>query len=514
MGFYGNITNASNTSFSFDKIYPNRFIMDSKCGTDGISVGRFVLVEYETEAVVGSGGSLKPKEVTVSPTENGNFIASFNGETLKFVENKTNKEQEVTYGEVVKTQHNGENIYLICIGGTEEVEPIAVFNDLAISDETFTTYNINYQTDFSKYMKNYESSVWTKTATEEGFKYVQVAELNGVVPTFALSVEAPTEMPLAPYFDGDSTNVYYDLHVQPSWGFRVAAAADGAPSDEFVEYEKNKLDIKENKNIIQVYCNFDQSISYPVQGGDTALSNLTAGWYQTKWVDGKRYVVVFGSDGKEYYLDPENEKIYNAIEKQKHNADIYYNKAGFEPKTRSHVEDIDNNISITADGYSGKEYEIADLTTDRKEQAPDIQQLHIILPSIGNTISDIWDIVYGEDRYQNIDWIDLSNTEDIKKEYDLNTIAGCINSAHTLMGEIIKTVELTEGTPIILEKTDYLKSSQVNSSLIEENVLYKIVQNNKNYFYRAYKKPVFEEAKEVTAILVSIVKTTKENHQS
>ena len=47
MGFYGNITNTSNTTFSFDRIYPNRLAMDANVNNDGIFIGRYVLVEYD-----------------------------------------------------------------------------------------------------------------------------------------------------------------------------------------------------------------------------------------------------------------------------------------------------------------------------------------------------------------------------------------------------------------------------------------------------------------------------------
>ena len=46
MGFYGNITNTSKTTFTFDKIYSNRLQMDNSCTSDGIFLGRYVLVEY------------------------------------------------------------------------------------------------------------------------------------------------------------------------------------------------------------------------------------------------------------------------------------------------------------------------------------------------------------------------------------------------------------------------------------------------------------------------------------
>ena len=52
MGFYGNITNVNKTQFSFDKIYSNRKAMDSALSngnTDGIYIGRYVLVEYSKD---------------------------------------------------------------------------------------------------------------------------------------------------------------------------------------------------------------------------------------------------------------------------------------------------------------------------------------------------------------------------------------------------------------------------------------------------------------------------------
>ena len=40
MGFYGNITNTSKTTFSFDKIYANRYEADQGCPSDGVMSGR------------------------------------------------------------------------------------------------------------------------------------------------------------------------------------------------------------------------------------------------------------------------------------------------------------------------------------------------------------------------------------------------------------------------------------------------------------------------------------------
>ena len=70
--------------------------------------------------------------------------------------------------------------------------------------------------------RGWDSTVWQKVFTEGTEKYVMVAELNSVIPTFDISVDAPTMYPIAPHFDTSSTNVYYQLHAQPQWGLRVA----------------------------------------------------------------------------------------------------------------------------------------------------------------------------------------------------------------------------------------------------------------------------------------------------
>lgn len=47
MGFYGNISASNKSSFTFDHIYPTRKQMDDAANTDGVFMGRYVLVEYD-----------------------------------------------------------------------------------------------------------------------------------------------------------------------------------------------------------------------------------------------------------------------------------------------------------------------------------------------------------------------------------------------------------------------------------------------------------------------------------
>ena len=38
------------------------------------------------------------------------------------------------------------------------------------------------------------------------------------------NLSAPSSKPIPPHFDSDSSNLYYKLHAQPSWAFRVKKA--------------------------------------------------------------------------------------------------------------------------------------------------------------------------------------------------------------------------------------------------------------------------------------------------
>jgi hypothetical protein len=46
MGFYGNITNAASTSLTFDLTYPNATAAKNNAATDGVFIGRYILVDY------------------------------------------------------------------------------------------------------------------------------------------------------------------------------------------------------------------------------------------------------------------------------------------------------------------------------------------------------------------------------------------------------------------------------------------------------------------------------------
>lgn len=335
MGFYGNITNANKTQFTFDKIYPNRREMEKRISADEIYLGRYVLIEYD----------INPRDAyrqcyVKEVNSNLQFYSSIGLEEktrIKWVAtNDANDKNAVITDEIIYSAEDDRNpnsvlTFYICTG--KDQQDYATFRRLSTAESPYTN---NYQIDIETYGagRGYDSTVWQKVYTQGTSKYVMIAELNSVVPTFDVSVDAPTMDPLVPHFDIDSTNVYYKLHLQPAWGFRVAKQDDGVNSDE------------------------------------------TAVWTHSTY-------------------DPATDSINSTSETVR--AAINFNKPGFNEYERN-VESGENSISVEPTGSSGKEvYNAHDGTADLKK-ALDIQELRINLPAIGNMMSDAWDIIHGPNR--------------------------------------------------------------------------------------------------------------------
>ena len=401
MGFYGNITNISNTNFQFDRIYPNRVMMEASANGDGIFVGRHVLVEYD-----------RNEAFPIIFTKSNKFYSDASySQQIKFKQGKRltgeSQQQDAFYsgeiGQVQTTDNKGTKIFTFyqCTNLETDGSTYAKFEEIT-SVTSNNTYIQNFSIDEGVYgktngFKGYDSTVWTKVSetNKDGkliTKYVNIADLNSVVPTFDMTEDAPTMNALTPHFDADNTNVYYKLHMQSPYGFRVKAATNGT-------------------------------------GSDLRTTHITAGY----------------------------DKNNNMISKKKTevDADIYYNVAGFDEAKSSFKEANTDVIKILPTGISGKTYsDYPNLPADMEMEqwGGDIQELSIRLPSIGNTISKVWDIIYdnsngygidGGTRNRDIEW---KYTNDTDKNGDnalggmtrnLSTVAGCINSVHDLMGMIV-----------------------------------------------------------------------------
>lgn len=491
MGFYGNIKDIEkNKSFVFDKIYANRKQMDENASKDGIYTGRYILIEYDTNA--SSLDSKKAYQNNNIPNFDGHKVLFYGADLSKTTIIKYNNYNAIiddnnlllatTNGTIAYVEDKA-NIYYTCVGYiTVESKDVAF---MVINGKTFNIDNANKLLEYfelntqyalfdllsessidsqNNYAKNYnidiqyakekgfelvghgwDSTVWQKTIVNSQDKYVMVAELNTVVPTFDLSADAPTQTPITPHFDANSTDVYYKLHWQPNWGIRTQLA------------EKDEINSKAT------------GILEPETG--TILSDSTTTWIKEYYDKATDKVKLY------YYTKNKTWKQISSLnqigEDGKLPAAVYYNKAGFDAKKRYHSS-LSNDIKLDMTGYStipdenNKWSRVQYNAHDNKDpyrtaEAVDTQELSMILPGIGNAISEMWDIVYGKGnekddiysmRATDISWkefpeygkvnrLQLITSKDNGNTFDytptqVETLAGAINSVHDLMGMIIQ----------------------------------------------------------------------------
>ena len=362
MSFYGNISNAGKTQMSFDRVYPNRKIMEENAPTDGVFVGRFVLVEYDDNTYSHRTGYIN--FLPVKDEEfNGRYSVYTNTEcTIPFKLTESNDDgYGLVQGDLIVAEYNNYYYYFQCNGKTNSINGSAYFNYVMSSSEFFdkgvTDYTINYNEDkeYAKKQKypfttGWDSTVWRKAFKNGKEQYQMIASLSSVTPKFTFVPEAPTLNPIMPHFGINSTNINYDLHYQPNWGFKVREVEEDEKSD---------------FNVTQTFKEY----------------NSETGLDETKSLDYK--------------------------------GAIYFNKDGFNPEIISHVDQKDK-VSILPTGFSGQKYITHTNNGDiNYEERPDTQEITLNLPSIGNTISDIWDIVYGPNqsnpeklRDMNLSWDD------------------------------------------------------------------------------------------------------------
>ena len=350
---------------------------------------------------------------------------------------------------------------------------IAEIGDNTANLNTQQNFLINFQTDVAIYgtARGYDSTVWQKVYSGGTEKYVMVAELNTVVPTFDVTADAPSIIPIMPHFDTDSTNVYYKLHWQPQWGFRIKAANAnlmGPTISTVGTIDNNPVNKLRNDNIL-----------YP--------SDETTKWTSDIYDKNQKIFTNYTYNPLLQTWQPEPE--FSSLD-----AAIYYNKDGFDPENISYSEDLliqhdnngqpivgslsnysasgwtnENKIDIGATGLSGNEYHYHKMAgTVNYEPQIDTQEFSIMLPSIGDTVAQLWDLVYGgrnssdliratNKRNLDIAWEDGGNAlarqglrlTNLKEsgngftldESQINTLAGVINTAHDLIGMIIVNTE-------------------------------------------------------------------------
>lgn len=465
MGFYGNTTDTSKTHFQFDKIFSSRTEMEQACanGQDGVYTGRFVLIEYGQEAFPSGRmifGYVKPEE------ENIIYIDSLCTKPYIYTEYEivTNKQQKdwASYFELVN-----DNFY-IKLKNIEQYDPTKTYythtirnndnslrsdtvnintivferdittkvlngkfykctGELIISqdgEEDFYTgkakwelinlnsesgiaqYLLNFQKDFDTYQQNfdyrgYNATVWQKTYNEGSGQFILIARLEANIPQFEIHEDPPSELPVAPYIDSNSSNDTYLIKVPNVWGFQIKEANEEEPSDQL---------------IAQKYYKYNQNNQLEIDTKENIRGDIYLNLKQVK--DGHEL------SHKQYKFRDDNSF---------------------------------NEILISPTGKSGKKYYNNDGDFTESE---DIQEVSIHLPIIGNMISDGYDLIYGTlesegsnnifTRPTDIQWYSGTASDELKqkgnmelggKTYNLETLAGNLNTIHSLLGQIVYNLE-------------------------------------------------------------------------
>lgn len=435
MGFYGNILNTTRSQFVFDKRYSNRLEMDANANSDSVYIGRYVLVDYDysdDQYLLFNMTLDNDKILHLNLVDGDSSTYDYEKKNFQGIRKTTIKVNMVIYP--LGVEHDP----ILTKGALIDIELDDSQNIIKYSAHNPENYDKddnflkNYQADYAAYnsSRGYDSTVWQKVVDGSQYKYVMVAELNTVVPTFDITQDPPSIVPVIPHFDADSTNVYYKLHWQPQWGFRVAAA---------------------NKNIQGPVIDPETGKQIPVEFGtdgrfDRATTNMTTRAYNAKSDQNIIWKNSFLTDGeyREEYFNPTLASWSDTP--APFAGAIYFNKAGFNPEVSLKDKSTEEGIFIEPTGISGNLY--SPHNGGEKDVAVDTYELSVMLPSLGNAVSDMWDVVYGKERNLHIDWENADGEVqrlgdrliDPREGYspkNVKTLAGCINSVHDLMGMII-----------------------------------------------------------------------------
>ena len=394
MGFYGNITDTSKTTFSFDLIYPFRKDMDNKANEDGVFLGRYVLVDYDEP----------PIKAYAKKNNDGTIEGFYNTANFASGSKLTGKTDYIYEDLHEKDSTNFSKFYKYSQGA---------FTPLKAGESTYHKY---FETDVNEYGRGFDSTVWVKRydTTTNKYKYAMIAELNAVVPTLHMVVSEPNTVPTTPYFDRDTTNIDYYLHMQSDYGTRLKPlpqqTVDGQTmrSDENFVYKSSNWVVDKNGYSGQVPVNIASKadIYYNNAGFDPTTHNYSEG-------------------SVEYFL---TDNSGNRIEDSD-------NITGFKTATANYSE---NHIGYDM-GRSGRLYGAdADLGVYKEgTPADDIYDWFIRLPGIGNSICRMWDKIYGyrndNKRYLN-NSLTYEDSENNLVTYDRNTVIGIMNTARDLIG--------------------------------------------------------------------------------
>lgn len=459
MGFYGNITNTSKTTFSFDKIYANRLEMDNACANgDGVFLGRYVLVEYGyifdatdeawTDERVGMSSITT---IYDHPTDRSNL------HVIPWVENK-----------LVKIKYNSTRYYKYkasIISGKPVWYLMRGTYDTSVKDDDL--YEVNYKIDRDVYHRGYDSTVWIKQFINNEEKYIQIAELNTVIPIFNLEPIMPYD-PYSPveitvdtyqpniyyYFNGSEYVISTNNYVAGRQYYVAHTVADGEGEGNRYEIPYAKINSEDSNNIsynIQVPTNYvlnldPNNINFNLAGFDPNTHNYLSEADEIKYI--------YGSTGYPYYKNPET-------------------------------------------GMSGNDLE--------PNTCNDVKSLIINLPGLGNAACRVYDLLYGEERQLNYRTDNVSGA--------LNRLNKKLNSINLEANKLLYTspeVDDDTGDKIIKSAEilgdswiNYKATNDTDNKLTQFKLSHTLIElDNKTIAPNANQTPKFGETIEIPSFTI------------
>lgn len=496
--FYQNpAINPATMNFNFAHVYSNRQEMENKKRTDGVYPGRYILIEYDkafepisinNQGELDFNNSYSYKKVYALEYVVEDETAS----ELNYIPNNVTR---VTYNGVRYDISNEADTFLTSV--KENQSKVITYSDHIIYDDYDIPVGITKGTIVA--VGNLDETVFYFYQAINGisgepvqFKLLDLELRNGVIYYNGQPFDPnhATEGEIYAY------NYFIDKIWADRWGVTIGRGYDSTVWQKtIVNGELTYVQIAELNTVTPT---FDLLIDSPKDEGespyfDEISSNVyyrlhdTANWGMR--IKEANPNMATSSDPATYPHDIQENGVDLAI---------YWNKNGFSDVNIYKDNIHDNNIQIANTGISGRSY------IDTNGPAPDIKEISIMLPGLGNTISDVWDIVYGNqttninkwiingndiDEYENtrekdIAWYNASDPEEDKNQglrlvnnkypieedgqyhpiYDTNaltSLAGCINSVHDLMGMIIYDGS-TNGNPIDIDDEQQLEEASTD----------------------------------------------------
>lgn len=483
MSLYGNI--ASTAPFQFDRIFGSRSEMDQfgapedKFVDDGVYAGRYVLVKYDTKLesaipvatldnndIERIGKLIAGQEVVsdIFKLYRDNEAIKAGSTDPRLIPNQIYAASFASSDASLEARLN-RYFFFEFTGDYEDQTSAAQFKFIQEGKEKDENkskylYPMHYAQDRENYetidqqasSKGYDGTIWMKTYVEDNSKYkekyVYIGSLNASMPALRVTPEAPEGGFRLPHLNVTDSDIY-DLHITTPYGFRVGNVVPDS---------------------VQVKDLNGQLVPEINDKGETTGQYVTRSNSDIKWQANE---ASDAADGKKA---------------------IYYNKAGFDVTKNSIDDKTTNELTCDLTGYSGQRYAVCDAAGNVNESndIPDIYELQMKLPILGNVVAELWNLAYGTERNLNIAWEDGHDPKRAGKRLlpvgetyspqEANTIAGCINSLHDIMGMII------------VEKDD----DTLPTNLENYGLGYIYYFSKLKRFYRVEQVPYFNEANKLT----------------